>query len=117
MEVTLKDQEAINSFGRLNNRKHEIEDSIKVKKKVLEDLEDAGNELMLADEEVVKYRVGGVFVQMDTSSAEERIEAGTEAHEGEVSAAEEELAKIQAEMGEMKKVLYGRFGDAINLEE
>ena len=82
-----------------------------------EDLEDAGNELMLADEEVVKYRVGGVFVHMDTSSAEERIEAGTEALEGEVGAEEEELAKIQAEMGDMKKVLYGRFGDAINLEE
>ena len=117
MEVTLKDQQAINTFGRLNNRKHELEDSIKGKKKALEDLEDAGNELMLADEEVVKYRGGGVFVHMDTSSAEERIEAGTEALEGEVGAEEEELAKIQAEMGDMNKVLYGRFGDAINLEE
>ena len=117
MEVTFDDQRAINTFGRLNNRKHELEDSIKEKKKALEDLEDAGNELMLADEEVVKYRVGGVFVHMDTSGAEERIEAGTEVMEGELGAAEAELKEIQTQMGDMKKVLYGRFGNAINLEE
>ena len=46
-----EDQRAINSFGRLNNRKHDIEDEIKEKQSFHDLLDDASNEMILADED------------------------------------------------------------------
>lgn len=46
-----EDQKAINSFGRLNNRKHDIEDEIKEKQSLHDLLDDASNEMILADED------------------------------------------------------------------
>ena len=51
-----EDQRAINTFGRLNNRKHDIEDEIKEKQSFHDLLDDASNEMILADEdEPVRY--------------------------------------------------------------
>tara|TARA_B100000768_G_C10900499_1_gene217434 strand:- start:199 stop:402 length:204 start_codon:yes stop_codon:yes gene_type:complete len=49
--VRPEDQRAINSFGRLNNRKHDIEDEIKEKQSFHDLLDDASNEMILADED------------------------------------------------------------------
>jgi len=51
VEVRPEDQRAINSFGRLNNRKHDVEDEIKEKQAFHDLLDDASNEMILADED------------------------------------------------------------------
>lgn len=46
----------------------------------------------------------------------ELLGSSTEAIESEVDELKTKLETIQEEMGELKKVLYGRFGRSINLE-
>ena len=51
MEVRLEDQQHINQFGRLNVRMHDLEEEIKAKVGEVELLDDASNELILADDD------------------------------------------------------------------
>ncbi|KAI5075887.1 hypothetical protein GOP47_0009963 [Adiantum capillus-veneris] len=116
-EVTWEDQQNINTFGRLNNKFHELEDDIKLKKEMLENLEDASNELILTDEDVVRYQLGEVFCHMPKDEVEERLEALKEENQKELEHLEEEKDAILAQMANLKTILYGKFKDSINLEE
>lgn len=51
VEVRLEDQKAINTFGRLNTRLHELTEEIKEKRSLHDQLDDAANELILADDD------------------------------------------------------------------
>lgn len=51
MEVRWEDQQKINSFGRLNTRMHDLEEEIKEKVSKSELLDDASNEMILADDD------------------------------------------------------------------
>eukprot|EP00250_Pteridium_aquilinum_P034258 c7310_g1_i1 orf=420-800(-) len=116
-EVTWEDQQNINTFGRLNNKFHELEDDIKLKKEMLENLEDASNELILTDEDVVRYQLGEVFCHMPRDEVEERLEALKEENQRELEHLEEEKDTILGQMAKLKTILYGKFKDSINLEE
>merc|ERR1711907_180324 len=117
VEVLWEDQKRINSFGRLHNRKVELLSHVRVQEKLVEDLEDASNEIMLSDDDVVKYTVGECFVHMDGDAAEERLtpEAGRAASE--LDTLKKELDEINEEMASLKKLLYAKFKDQINLED
>ncbi|KAM6577039.1 hypothetical protein CsatB_028876 [Cannabis sativa] len=117
MEVTWEDQQNINKFGRLNNRLHELEDEIKIAKESNDNLEDAGNELILTDEDVVRFQIGEVFAHVPKDEVETRIEQMKEATSQNLEKLEEEKESIIAQMAELKKILYGKFKDSINLEE
>ncbi|KAI5676910.1 hypothetical protein M9H77_07860 [Catharanthus roseus] len=117
MEVTWEDQQNINKFGRLNNRLHELEDEIKAAKETNDNLEDASNELILTDEEVVRFQIGEVFAHVPKEEVESRIEELKEATSKNLEKLEEEKESVLAQMAELKKVLYGKFKDSINLEE
>ncbi|KAL0384836.1 UNVERIFIED_CONTAM: putative prefoldin subunit [Sesamum radiatum] len=116
-EVTWEDQQNINKFGRLNNRLHELDDEIKMAKEKNESLEDASNELILTDEEVVRFQIGEVFAHVPKDEVESRIEEMKEVTSKNVEKLEEEKELILAQMAELKKILYGKFKDSINLEE
>ncbi|KAK2637847.1 hypothetical protein Ddye_025642 [Dipteronia dyeriana] len=116
-EVTWEDQQNINKFGRLNNRIHELLDEIKTAKETNDNLEDASNELILTDEEVIRFQVGEVFVHVPNDEVENRIEEMKEATSKNLEKLEEEKGTILAQMAELKKILYGKFKDSINLEE
>ena len=51
VEVRLEDQKAINSFGRLNTRMNELEEELKEKRSLYDQLDDAANEIILADDD------------------------------------------------------------------
>ena len=51
VEVRWEDQQKINTFGRLNTRMHELEDELKEKSSKSELLDDAANEMILADDD------------------------------------------------------------------
>ncbi|KAB1994819.1 hypothetical protein ERO13_D13G107700v2 [Gossypium hirsutum] len=116
-EVTWEDQQNINKFGRLNNRFHELEDEIKVAKEAIDNLEDASNELILTDEEVVRFQIGEVFAHVPKEEVETRIEEMKELNSKNLEKLEEEKESVVAQMAELKKILYGKFKDSINLEE
>ncbi|CAM6050660.1 unnamed protein product [Sphagnum compactum] len=116
-EVTWEDQQNINLFGRLNNKFHELEDKIKAKKDMADNLEDASNELILADEEEVRYQIGEVFSHMPKDEVEERLETLKEENTQELEKLTKEKEQVLAHMADLKKILYGKFKDSINLEE
>ncbi len=144
IEVTLEDQTNINNFNSFNIKLHELEAQITGQKasvtaqqmrqrrsqdaalnaarrclaflqKTLEELEDAGNELMLADDEEVRYVVGECFVHVDKEAAEERLQAMSETVTKEVARLTAELEEVKGKMKALKAVLYGKFGKSINL--
>ncbi|KAG5626368.1 hypothetical protein R3W88_002758 [Solanum pinnatisectum] len=117
VEVTWEDQQNINKFGRLNNRLHELNDEIKAAKEKCENLEDASNELILTDEEIVRFQIGEVFAHVPKDEVESRIEKLQEETSKNLEKLEEEKESIVAQMAELKKILYGKFKDSINLEE
>ncbi|KAL6498674.1 Prefoldin subunit 4 [Orobanche gracilis] len=116
-EVTWEDQQNINKFGRLNNRLHELDDEIKIAKETNESLEDASNELILTDEDIVRFQIGEVFAHVPRDDVEARIEDMKEATGKNLEKLEEEKESVVAQMSELKKILYGKFKDSINLED
>ncbi|KAL8199993.1 hypothetical protein R6Q57_011332 [Mikania cordata] len=116
-EVTWEDQQNINKFGRLNNRYHELEDEIKIAKVANENLEDASNELILTDDEVVRFQIGEVFGHLAKDEVDMRIEKMQETTTKHLEKLNDEKESVVAEMAELKKILYGKFKDSINLEE
>mmetsp|Transcript_29230 Transcript_29230/g.63501 ORF Transcript_29230/g.63501 Transcript_29230/m.63501 type:complete len:122 (+) Transcript_29230:51-416(+) len=117
VEVTLEDQKRINAFSRLNAKMHEFEAQLKAKKKLMEDLEDAENELMLSDEETIKMVVGDFFLHMEKDSAEEQLGVTTEETKGEIAGISEQLSSVNEQLAELKSTLYAKFKDTINLDE
>ncbi|CAM8963447.1 unnamed protein product [Rhodiola kirilowii] len=82
-----------------------------------ESLEDAGNESILADEKVIRYQIGEVFVHLSSDEVETRIEKMKEETSKNLEKLEEEKESVVAQMAELKKILYGKFKDSINLGE
>jgi prefoldin subunit 4 len=80
-------------------------------------LDDASNELILTDEEVVRFQIGEVFAHVPKDEVESKIEQLQEATTQKLEKLEEEKQSVVAQMSELKKILYGKFGDSINLEE
>ncbi|KAK9838815.1 hypothetical protein WJX74_003844 [Apatococcus lobatus] len=116
-DVTFEDQQQINSFSKLHLRSKDILAEIKVKKSEVEELEDAGNELILADEEEVRYHIGECFHHVPVSDAEDLLQTAKDVAEAELEKSQGELEQLESKMKELKKALYGRFGNSINLEE
>ncbi|USP80314.1 uncharacterized protein yc1106_07588 [Curvularia clavata] len=128
LEVRREDQEKINRFSSLHQKEEILEEELRAKiwvQKEKEDLEEISGELELVDEEekvphadafANRYKVGDCFVSLPQPQVLELLGSSTEAIEGEVDALKTKLEAIQEEMGELKKVLYGRFGRSINLE-
>ena len=115
--VRLCDQESINEFGRLNNRLLEIRADMKQSKMDAEKIEDASTELMMAEGDGrIMVLIGEAFVEVSEEYASEYCEKkqGMIAKRVEDFAAEERDIVQRCDV--LKKTLYARFGDSINLE-
>ncbi|KAF1861108.1 hypothetical protein Lal_00000527 [Lupinus albus] len=86
-------------------------------KETNDNLEDASNELIITDEEVVRFQIGEVFAHVPKDEVEDRIEQMKEVTSQKLEKLEEEKESVLAQMSELKKILYGKFKDSINLEE
>lgn len=82
-----------------------------------ENLEDASNELILTDDDVVRFQIGEVFAHVPKDDVESRIEQMKEVTSKKLEELEEEKDSVLAQMAELKRILYGKFKDSINLEE
>ena len=84
---------------------------------MVEDLEEASNELIIADDDSVRFSVGETFVTVDNYYAETMLQAQLDEVGAEVTALEKEKKEITSAMADLKEKLYKKFGNAINLEE
>jgi len=97
---------------------HDLEDDLKTKQAEHELLDDAANEIILADDdEPVRYAFGECYYEVTKDAADELLESQKEKVAGEVSKLEEELRSVRATLADLKSKLYARFGKGINLEE
>ncbi|KAK9811981.1 hypothetical protein WJX73_005594 [Symbiochloris irregularis] len=117
VEVTYADQQQINTFNKLNQRFRECEAEAKAQKALLEDLDDASNELILVDDDQIRFVVGECFLHVDSDEAESRIQDAQSEAQNRVTKVQSEISELKANMAQLKKELYGKFGDSINLED
>ena len=82
-----------------------------------EDLEEASNELIVTDEDAVRFGGGETFVLVENDDAESMLDTLLGETKKEVDALEAEKRELQGAMAELKGKLYEKFGNAINLEE
>ncbi|GER37901.1 argininosuccinate lyase, partial [Striga asiatica] len=78
-----------------------------------ESLEDASNELILTDEEIVRFQIGEVFVHVPKDEVESRIEDMKEVTSKNLTKLQEERESIIAQMAELKKILEGDRADIL----
>ena len=80
--------------------------------------EDAVDELVLAEEdEQLQYNVGDVFFFDSKDHVEGVLEAAKANLERDVTETASRVDSIHSQITSLKKVLYGKFGKSINLEE
>ena len=119
VQVRKVDQDKINEFGRLNTRVGELKDEIAALDKDLTAYEDAEEEVMLieGEEDALKIQFGDCFLDVEEEDVEEELSRLTKLAEERKEAFGEELAGHIERQGELKAMLYSRFGKTINLEE
>ncbi|KPI41208.1 Prefoldin subunit 4 [Cyphellophora attinorum] len=117
-EVTREDQDKINRFSSLHNRIRNLDEQLAVKKKDKEDLEEVTQELelVLDEEEPVRYKVGSTFYSVPLSEAQTMLQEATSDADSEIEKLEDEVGVVKEEMDKLKAELYARFGRGINLE-
>lgn len=115
--MRLEHQESINRFSRLNTQKKQLEREKLELERLVENAEEAGNEVMLTDEDRVPYAVGECFVRLAGEEVEGRLEKIVEEKKEELGRVVERLQKVVGEMEVLKESLYGTFGNALYLEE
>ncbi|CAG8660071.1 7160_t:CDS:2, partial [Dentiscutata heterogama] len=121
-EVTWEDQQNINSFSKLNVKFSDIEEKYEEKKQENEYLDDLLQELeqqeLLGDEgELVRYKIGDAFISISLEDAIQRTKKEKELLSEESGKLRNEMRSLTNEMENLKKLLYGKFGKAINLEK
>ncbi|KAI3403522.2 hypothetical protein KGF56_003679 [Candida oxycetoniae] len=117
VEVEWEDQQRINKFSTLINKKDSKQlqlDKLKVEKEYLDDLT---MELELFDEdEKIQYKVGDAFMFIKVKKALGKIENDDEAISKKIDDIVELISEYDEELGKLKKALYAKFGNNINLE-
>merc|ERR1719402_1046076 len=118
VNVTFEDQQKINKFARNTSRMTELKDEIEAKKKSLQNLQDASDDLMMFDDDslLIPYQIGDVFISHTQEETQEMLEAAKEALEKEVKNFEGQVSAIQQVLNDLKVQLYAKFGNNINLE-
>ncbi|CAO1613404.1 unnamed protein product [Sympodiomycopsis kandeliae] len=117
IDVSFEDQKCINQFSRYNNRSSELEDELKSKKEEKEALDEIALELELVDEdEQVLYKLADSFIHIPQSKALELLERDTEKIDSEIESLKKDIDECEEGMKKLKVILYGKFGNNINLE-
>lgn len=90
---------------------------LEAQKQEQEYLSDVQMEIELLDEDdKVQYKIGDTFVFLPQEEAVERLEQDTETTNSVIEKLEDQINDIEGQMSELKKALYAKFGNAINLE-
>uniref|UniRef100_A0A8C8VLQ6 Prefoldin subunit 4 n=1 Tax=Pelusios castaneus TaxID=367368 RepID=A0A8C8VLQ6_9SAUR len=119
VNVTFEDQQKINKFARNTSRITELKEEIEVKKKQLQNLEDACDDIMMLDDDdalLIPYQIGDVFISHSQDETQEMLEEAKKNLQEEIEALESRVESIQRVLSDLKIQLYAKFGNNINLE-
>ncbi|XP_054074703.1 prefoldin subunit 4 [Rissa tridactyla] len=119
VNVTFEDQQKINKFARNTSRITELKEEIEVKKKQLQNLEDACDDIMMLDDSdslMIPYQIGDVFISHSQEETQEMLEEAKKSLQEEIEALESRVESIQRVLSDLKVQLYAKFGNNINLE-
>ncbi|KAJ8260105.1 hypothetical protein GJAV_G00177110 [Gymnothorax javanicus] len=118
VNVTFEDQQKINKFARSTSRMTELKDEIEAKKKSLQNLEDASDDILMLDDDALRipYQIGDVFISHTQDETQEMLEAAKEGLKNEIKELEGQVSSIQDILSDLKVQLYAKFGNNINLE-
>lgn len=135
-EVIFDDQKKINRFAQLNGKEEELDFILKGLKVQLDNIEEANNELMLADDGLdeleddftsdettgtrdlsnIHFRIGESFIAVNKDDAEQLLESKKKELELRLKELERQIAPMKEEMSIIKAQLYAKFGNNINLD-
>ncbi|KAJ8140420.1 hypothetical protein OXX80_002361 [Metschnikowia pulcherrima] len=116
-EVLWEDQQKINEFSSLINRKDALAEQLAAYKTEKEYIDDLAMEIeLLDDEEKIQYKIADAFVFVSVAKAVEMIEKENELLDGKISSTEDRIDDIDSQLAMLKAHLYGKFGNSINLE-
>ncbi|GAA6040592.1 hypothetical protein JCM8097_008055 [Rhodosporidiobolus ruineniae] len=127
-EVTRTDQERINEFSKLNARVEEVVDELEALRKEKEDLEEVEGDVELLEmeggdeleeeggEPKIMYKLDSTFLHLPASEVLEHLQASLSKVRAQVDALEKEKETCEERMEVLKKELYAKFGNSINLE-
>lgn len=65
VHITIDDQMKINKFANFNAKVEDLKEELKVRQNELKNLEEAGDEIELMDEDTIPFLIGEVFVSHD----------------------------------------------------
>ncbi|GAB1597849.1 prefoldin subunit 4-like [Argonauta hians] len=118
VHVTFEDQQKINKFARHNAKLQDLKDEVTLEKKLLQNLEDALDELLLLEdnEKPIPYQIGEVFLQLSIDAANNKLEEDKKKAELSISKLEQECEIHKGVLSDLKVQLYAKFGNNINLE-
>jgi prefoldin subunit 4 len=117
VEVLFSDQQKINEFSKLIHKKDILSTDLEKQKQEKEYLDDVSMEIELIDEdELVNYKISNAFVKLRQEEVVERLEKDLEVLDGTIEELESNIEKIDQRLEELKKALYTKFGNNINLE-
>ncbi|KAI4481931.1 hypothetical protein M0802_012972 [Mischocyttarus mexicanus] len=117
VHITYDDQQKINRFARQNAKLEDYREELKLKQNELKNLEDACDELTLAEDDVkIPYYIGEVFVHQDIEKTQSCLENAKEKKKAEIANLESKCEELKSLMNDLKTQLYAKFGNHINLE-
>ncbi|KAF9803051.1 hypothetical protein SFRURICE_012296 [Spodoptera frugiperda] len=117
VHISFEDQQKINKFARLNAKVDDFKDELKVKQNDMKNLEEAVEELSLADDaDKIPYLIGEVFICQGLEDTLKSLEDAKTRKVNEISELEAKCDELKSQMAELKAHLYGKFGSHINLE-
>lgn len=118
VHIKYEDQSKINKFAINNTKLHEFQDDLAEKKKQLQNINEAIEELVLFDDtEMIPFQYGEVFTHLSVQDANSELEKAKSDIEKEISNLDEKVSSTKKLLTELKTQLYAKFGSKINLEE
>mmetsp|Transcript_16864 Transcript_16864/g.32916 ORF Transcript_16864/g.32916 Transcript_16864/m.32916 type:complete len:132 (+) Transcript_16864:44-439(+) len=118
VEVRQEDQERINEFGVIHQRLADLKGERKAIEEMLMNIEDAEQEVMLADDnEHYLIQLGSTYVQVNEDEFNEYIEKKRNELDEKMSNINSKSEDLEKQKSDLKATLYARFGSTINLED
>lgn len=118
VEVLFEDQQKINEFSKLVNKKDVLNQELTKQKQEKEYLDDISLEIELIDEdELINYKItDNAFIKMKQEDVVEKLEKDNEQLDVAIDELESKIIEVDERLSELKEALYTKFGDNINLE-
>ncbi|GBG25191.1 Prefoldin subunit 4 [Hondaea fermentalgiana] len=118
VEVRKEDQDRINEFGVIHQKLADLAAERKAIEEVLMNIEDAEQEVMLAeDNDSFLVQLGSTYVRVGEDEFNEFIEKKRSELDEKMSNIRSEVDTLDKEKADLKATLYARFGSTINLED